>query len=115
MISAGTWLPDVRGFDAERTHRPLTSLHEGAFAVTDLSALFVDWVGDENRYRVSWRLADADLATVRVDTYGPDRRLVLTSKDHQVGTFQLSGTHGAVFDPAATQKAAQLLRKAKKR
>ena len=114
LISAGNWLPDVRGFEAEREHRPLMSLHDGAFAVTDLSALFVDWIADENRYRVSWRLADADLATVRVDTYGSNRRLVLTSKDHRVATFQLSGTHGAISDPATTQQAAALLKKARK-
>ena len=114
MISAGSWLPDVRGFDAERNHRPITSLHEGAFAVTDLSALFVDWVADENRYRVSWRLPDSDLAGVRIDAYGSNRRLVLTAKDRRVGTFQLSGTQGGVADPAATQHAAALLRKARK-
>ena len=115
LISAGSWLPDVRGFEAERNHRPLTDLREGAFAVTNLSALFVDWIADENRYRVSWRLADADLASVRVDTYGSDRRLVLTSKDRRVATFQLSGSHGAISDPTTTQKAAALLRKARKR
>jgi hypothetical protein len=114
LISAGTWLPDVRGFEAEREHRPLTSLHDGAFAVTDLSALFVDWIADENRYRVSWRLPDADLATVRVDVYGSNRRLVLTAKDRRVATFQLSGTHGAIADPATTQQAAALLKKARK-
>jgi|HubBroStandDraft_1064217.scaffolds.fasta_scaffold208399_2 hypothetical protein len=112
LISVGSWLPDVQGFEAERSHRPLTDLHEGAFVVTPASGLFMEWVADENRYRVAWRLAVADLARVRVDAYGLNRRLVITAKDHHVATFQLSGTHGAISDPALTQRAAALLKKA---
>jgi len=115
LVSAGSWLPDVQGFEAERAHRPLTRLDEGAFVCTAASALFLDWVADENRYRVGWRLPYTDLARVRVDTYGSNRRLVLTAKDRRVSTFQLSGTRGAIYDPAATQQAAALLRKARKR
>jgi hypothetical protein len=114
LVVAGSWLPDVQGFDPERAHKPLTSLHEGALVLTQTSAMFLEWVANENRYRVSWRLAYPDLARTRIDAYGANRRLVVTSKDHRAATFQLSGTHGAVVDRATTQQAAELLKKAAK-
>jgi hypothetical protein len=108
--SAAEWFPDAQGFVHERSISiGPPNFRQGVFALTPTSLLFMQWDPPENKYNVMYRATYTEIASVRADAFGRNRRLVVVGKDYRTQTFGISGPKGALVDLKATQQAADML------
>jgi hypothetical protein len=109
--SASEWFPDQQGFQSERSGGlgGTQQFSVGVFALTDMSLLFLQWDPPEKKYNVMYRVSYAEVRNFRVDSFGRNRRLVVTATDYRVQSFGIHGPTGTAVDNQATAKATAIL------
>jgi hypothetical protein len=102
------WIPNRRGFATERDLSVPSDFLNGVLAITDGSLVFLQWEPNLDRFDAVKRLAFPDIATVTLDKFGLNRRLVVRKNDLSYDSFGF--LRGAIADTDKTEAAYELLK-----
>jgi hypothetical protein len=104
FASPGNWLPDTAVYSWMDT----PNSHAGVFVLAAHATEFMQW--NDDHYLIIWRLPYSRLTNCRVESFGRDRRLVISSSDYRTQSFQLTGPAAQLVDQGKTAEAFRTLK-----
>lgn len=109
FTSAGDWFPDTQGF-VDAFGAPTLS-RQGVLTVTQESLVFLQWSPREETYFIIYRATNDQIASVRIETFGSKRRMVVAGRDYRMQSFSIARQLGSAVDVGGIDTALEILQK----
>ncbi|MDB5765131.1 MAG: hypothetical protein JWQ21_4126 [Herminiimonas sp.] len=105
LFGSSTWRPDTIGF-ANAGQRMMT---DGMLVLTDKGVLWEQWDKRACKLSIAKKIRYADIHVVALAESGPDRLIVIQSKNYQHDSFALTQDSAPIADPEKTAAGYRML------
>jgi hypothetical protein len=111
IFGKGQWFPNLRGFTDIRSlalTQPVTPT-PGILVLTDRALVFQQWDEAAKNFVIIKRLPYSEFASVSLDTYGLNRRIVLQKRDFSFDSFDFTTASNSI-ETKKVEQAVEFLR-----